>query len=177
MSDDFTPLNLKFDRDKLQQCVNYFCSIKDGDKNIVRVSKLVYLSERLHLRKYFRLISNTPYLIAVAGIIPINVIYCLNFVSDFNPDSLSDSELECLEYITNRCAHWSVDELLEYTSRLPEYIYSKGRFVMGIRPTVDVRDFLNEPLSGVEEFHPLDNTMRSLIIEALSEESDMNDIL
>lgn len=169
-------LFLHYDDSKFKQCVNFF-NKKLPIAGILLIGKLLYLSERYHLRRYGRLISDNEYMLNMAGIVPKNIVDYSNHVEPFDDVFLSKSDVDSLTLIFESYGHMRLYDLIEYCKKLPEFTYATGRFNLSKSPIVDVRDFLLEPKEDVQELYPLSDYDRECVLELLVEASDINKLL
>ncbi len=139
---------------KATQALNFFACKKGGKINKMKAIKLIYLADRLHLRKYGRPIVNDRYLamkygpvgsriknIAELSHIPVEVgfyakkyikpvtVYKKNdsFLSVKKGDFsvFSDTDIECLESVYNNFSDKDQFELAELTHKYHEWAKHK----------------------------------------------------
>ena len=160
---------------KATQALNYFARQDGGKTNKIKALKLVYLADRLHLRRYGRLITNDTYFAMEFGPVPSGVKdiaqECSDFLSDIEqPYSseyikpignkgyksihpvdeavFSDSDLEVIEYIWNNFSGFKPFELAEITHSFPEWLKHQKTLQFVSRVPMDITDFFED--SGTE---------------------------
>jgi len=122
-----------FDKEKAIESILF---IAERDKDLYRIMKLFYLADKLHLQRYGRLIAGDIYFAMKSGPVPsesydllkkvkgyqgkkhgiTDLGFLLNYYTvkpqrDFDPDLLSESEMECLTDTMNEYGHLSSADL------------------------------------------------------------------
>jgi hypothetical protein len=165
---------LHYQQNKLQQCMNFFASKTNKPLNNIWLGKLIYLAERLHLRRYARLISDVDYVFTPGGIFPTQVLGLVETIGKFNPYFLSDSDCECLQDVWDRFGSFYQSELINTTSLYLEYRLAELRVHDKTKETINIKDFLLEPGPSAIELCPLTDEDRKLTIDMLDEASSIN---
>lgn len=169
--------NLRYNEKSLTQMVNFFTEKIPGI-GLTKLCKLIYLTERLRLRKHGQLMSETSFVITMIGIIPTNVLSLhVQNTGIFDSFFLSESGEECLNTVFDRFGTYSREGLVSYTNKLPEYAIAITRMRTTEEHAVCVKDFLLEPDPVLEELCPLDNRRRSLLSDYIDEWSSVNRLL
>lgn len=88
------------------QAINYFARKKDGKINKMKAIKLIYLADRLHLRKYGRPIVGDTYWAMKFGPVGSNVFDIANLSADVLHDT-------CFKYARTYISHPKGDEKLQ----------------------------------------------------------------
>jgi uncharacterized phage-associated protein len=142
---------IRFDCIKITQALNFFAIKSGGSINKMKALKLLYFSDRYHLRKYGRLISNDDYIAMKNGPVPSvakdiaelkNDFLCdekaleysshyiepdnkkLNFASKEAVDAsvFSKSDIEAMNFAWDRFGHFTQYQLVKITHRYPEWM-------------------------------------------------------
>lgn len=205
----FNSTNKKFMRGfnfkKAVQTLNYF-AIKEGGKiNKMKAIKLVWLSNRNHLRKFGRLIFDDRYYAMKLGPVPsytkdlaevdtdflaedeltyrnqyISPIDQYSYASKSNIENLvfSDSDLKSLEDIYTRFGNLTEFQLSELSHQYPEWKRFEDLFNsgMGSRYEIDILDFFENTVSIKDDFFAMDKEDIELSKEAFLERCEYKTI-
>ncbi len=154
---------------KATQALNLLARKKDGQINKMKAIKLIFLADRLHLRKYGRPIVGDMYWamkLGPVGSLAKNVaelssiseealVYAKKYIKPLDakkqtfislkPGDLSvfsKTDLECIEVVYNKFSDKDQFELAEITHKYPEWIKHKKEIEGGKkRVKMDYRDF------------------------------------
>lgn len=173
---------MQFDYEKATQALNYLANLEGGKINKMKALKLIWLSERLHLRKYGRLILNDEYLAMEYGpvasstkdIAQLNQGFLSNseyayasqyFKSDNekleirsikkpDTDVFSDSEIGIFDLIYKNFGKISQFRLAEFSHIYPEWEKHKPILETGNISRVDMsyEDFFEDPKTIQNDF-------------------------
>ena len=113
-------------KNKLESITSYFYNEMKFD--IHRVLCLIYLSDRLHLRKYCRTITRSEYIQEKEYVKPkyFNFdygIYADDEQIEFNINLFSQSDTWCIEDVLATTVNMSTDELIKHCRIYPEYYH------------------------------------------------------
>ncbi|MHB1591875.1 MAG: Panacea domain-containing protein [Sulfuricella sp.] len=139
------PIHIKhFDRDKALEVILFIAKSLQGAATFHSISKMLYLSDKLHLQEYGRLICGDRYIAMEYGPVP-SAIYDMMKVAnkratidvdwdeiiqdamgvahgrnvvpnrDCNMDMLSESELECIQQTISEFGGMSFGQLVDIT--------------------------------------------------------------
>ena len=143
---------------KSVQALNYFAKKEGGKINLMKAVKLVWLSDRVHLRIYGRSITNDQYLAMKHGLVPSGtkdiisksqffereiIDYVNQFISDvedYNFTSLSEidksvfskTDLKILEQIYSYYGDKDQYQLSEYSHHFPEWLRFESNLKDGL---------------------------------------------
>ena len=188
-------INFNFDYRKATQVLNHFALNEGGKINKLKALKLVYLADRYHLRKYGRLITNDIYFAMGYGPVASSVKdiaeeskflgeverdYArrylvakepleLKSVSPPDDDVFSDSDIEALGFAWEKFGCLEEFELAELTHHYPEWAKHKQALELNSRIQMDLSDFFDDPIAGVEKCFELTDEDRSMQREHLEE--------
>lgn len=165
---------------KATQALNILARKKDGKINKMKAIKLIFLADRLHLRKYGRPIVGDLYWamklgpvgsktknVAELSSIPENIFeYAKKYIKpvdekkqtfvSIKPEDLSvfsKTDLECLEKVFEKYADRDQFELAEVTHKYPEWVKHKKELDSGKkRVRMSYEDFFSETSKGDELF-------------------------
>ncbi|MFA4953922.1 MAG: Panacea domain-containing protein [Patescibacteria group bacterium] len=166
---------------KATQALNLLAQKKDGRINKMKAIKLIYLADRLHLRKYGRPIVGDIYWAMKLGPVgsrakniaelsdaPAEVLAYAkkyikpadakkqSFTSIKEPDLnvFSKSDLECLEAVYARFSDKDQFELAELTHKYPEWAKHKNEIVVRGKKRIKMNydDFFADPKDGDDFF-------------------------
>jgi len=184
---------------KSTQAINYFASKQNGVIDKLKTLKLIYFADRYHLRKYGRLITNDNYYAmplgpvasstkdiiemsdflseiekdyAIRFIEPISNTNYIRSVKDVDKDELSDSEIEALDYISEKYQKLNSIELSEITHKYPDWEKKKNSFTLGqvSRVEMDLVDFFEDPTDpNIDKLYQLSEEEKLARIEYLTE--------
>jgi uncharacterized phage-associated protein len=154
---------------KVTQALNFFAQKKDGKINKMKAIKLIYLADRLHLRKYGRPVVGDIYWamklgpvgsrakdVAELAAIPQGFLaYAKKYIkpvdekkqtlSSLKPvdlDVFSKTDVECLQAVYAEFSDKDQFELAEITHKFPEWLKHKKQLDAGTkRVKMDYHDF------------------------------------
>jgi uncharacterized phage-associated protein len=182
---------------KVTQALNYFAEQSGGRINKMKALKLLFFADRFHLRKYGRPITNDEYFAMNYGPVPSGAKDLVEG-SDFRPDSekayagqyldpvdrfefssiakpdsevFSKTDLEALGYALKHFGQFDQFKLAELTHAYPEW----NRHEVALKSDATSRvkmnfsDFLDDPPSGFDPCHELNEDERSLRREEVQE--------
>lgn len=185
--------NLPFDYRKAVQAINYFARANGGVITKLDVLKLIFFSDRYHLRKYGRPITNDQYWAMQFGPVASAVKemaeldslcgterhyaervfqkatpeYHLQSISPVDEDVFSDSDLEALAYVWTNFGSKRMN-LVNITHKYPEWKKHEAALAGGMsRVRMDLADFLDDPENNVDPCWPLTPEERQARREAL----------
>jgi uncharacterized phage-associated protein len=166
---------------KATQALNLLAKKKDGRINKMKAIKLIYLADRLHLRKYGRTIVGDVYWamklgpvgsraknIAELTNVPVEVLaYAKKYIKPADakkqsyasikaPDFrvFSKSDLECLEAVYARFSDKDQFELAELTHKFPEWEKHEDEIMVKGKKRIKMSydDFFADPKAGDDFF-------------------------
>ncbi|MES2060917.1 MAG: Panacea domain-containing protein [Bacteroidota bacterium] len=143
---------------KAVQALNYFAKKEGGNINYMKAGKLVYLADRLHLRRFGRTITNDSYVAMKNGPVPSktkDIILksawfepeILDYVNDFISDSenyifkslndvdvdvFSKTDIKTMDEIYDFYGNKNQFELSEYSHYFPEWKRFENELKMGV---------------------------------------------
>jgi len=150
---------------KATQALNFFAVKKDGRINKMKAIKLIFLADKLHLRKYGRLIIGDSYLAMKFGPVgsqtkniaelsdrlPKEIsIYARKYikptldkntfvsVNSVDLDLFSKTDIECLNKVYDEFSDKDQFELAEITHKYPEWSKHKKVLDSGKKKSVDM---------------------------------------
>jgi len=160
---------------KAVQALNYFARKEGGKINYMKAGKLVYLSDRAHLRTYGRTITNDTYVAMKNGSVPSKtkdiilksawfeqeiLDYVNAFLSDpnnYNFQSLNEvdmsvfskTDIKIMDEIYEYYGERDQFELSEYSHHFPEWKRYENELKLGVGKsfTIDQNDFFENGLS------------------------------
>ena len=191
-------IRFHFDLRNGTQALNFFAIKEGGGINKMKALKLIYFTDRYHIRKYGRLVNNDEYLAMKYGPVPSSVKdiaeandfleekikeYAINFV--FPSDNLvlksigtvddsvfSESDLEALNFAWDHFGMFDQFQLAELTHYYPEWERWKELLdSWGSCWQMDILDFLKDPIENVENCFILNTEERQDRKEQLIERS------
>lgn len=187
-----------FDLKKGTQALNFFAIREGGVINKMKAFKLIYFTDRYHLRKYGRLVTNDEYLAMKHGPVPSTVKdiaeandflekeikeYSDSFVEPFDnlvlksiglvdESVFSESDLEALNFAWEQFGMHDQFELADLTHYYPEWKRWKEHLdSLGSCWQMYIFDFLNDPIENVEKCFILNEKQRQVRKEQLIERS------
>jgi hypothetical protein len=163
------------DYKKITQVLNYIAEKEGGQINYMKALKLLYLADRLHLRKYGRLITDDRLVAMKMGTLGSqakdiilknenlpHVVYKYSedklkrdlgkytFESNFkNKDSLSQTDIECVDKVISVLGDKKEFDLAELTHKLPEW--KRHEYV------IEKGEKSVEDLDSMDLFEPAEN--------------------
>lgn len=170
-------IHLPFKYRKAVQVLNYFAVKSGGRINEMKALKLVFLSDRFHLRKYGRPITNDEYFAMPFGPVASGVkdiaefSFCLDKSEDdyarqflarlnqftiesksnVNQKVFSKSDLEAMEYAWVKFGKLSKYELSDLTHEYPEWKKHEEFLQKFKRVKMSYEDFFEDPPAGVDK--------------------------
>ncbi len=155
-----------FNYKKAVQALNYLAIISGGSLNKMKAIKLIWLSDRYHLRKYGRLITGDSYFALPNGPVPsatrdvlensnfiddialkyangiISVIDKYNYQSDSecNLKVFSQTDKECLDVVFNKFAKFDHFKLSEISHLFPEWKRHESAFKRQLSSRFEIID-------------------------------------
>lgn len=176
------------DYKKITQVLNYIAEKEGGEVNYMKALKLLYFADRLHLRKYGRLITDDRLVAMNKGtlgsqardiilkneVLPYNVFeyskdklkrdlkkYTIgpNFK---DKSSLSKTDIECVDKVISIFGDKEEFDLAELTHKLPEW--KRHEYV------IEKKEKLVEDLEPLDLFEPTDNRELNKIYSQSDEE-------
>lgn len=177
-------LQFTFNYEKSTQALNLFAIKAGGRINKMKALKLVFLTDRYHLRKYGRLTTNDNYIAMKHGPVPSatkdiaefndyldDVIkeYAQSFIEPVNNLLLasktapslsvfSETDIEALEFVWTTFGHYDQFQLRDITHTYPEWIKHKKSVATGACSQMNVLDFLQDPTEKADDSLKLDET-------------------
>ena len=126
-------INLK----KIENSILFFANKSSNKIERMRLMKLMWLSDRLHLNKYGRLILNDRYKALPNGPISSTALnvsqfgipgsikvdkYYVNSLKEFEADFFSKSDLKIMDYVWEKFQNMESFEFSEYSHKYPEWL-------------------------------------------------------
>ncbi len=162
---------------KAVQALNYFAQKEGGKINYMKAGKLVYLSDRVHLRTYGRTITNDTYIAMKNGSVPsktkdiilksawfegeildyVNVYlsdpekYSFRSLNEVDKSVFSKTDLKIMDDIYNFYGEKDQFELSEYSHNFPEWQRFENELKLGVGKafSIDLNDFFENGLSDL----------------------------
>lgn len=164
----------EFSYKKATQAINFFASAQNGHIDKLKVLKLIYFSDRFHLRKFGSLITNDTYFAmpygpvasgtkdilemsdflsdiekdyALCYIEPISGTNYIRAINETNVEEISTSENEVLKYIAENFQHLDSIKLSDLTHEYPDWLRKKPilETKQVSRVEMDLLDFFDDP--------------------------------
>lgn len=185
---------------KATQALNFVASKKGGTVNKMKAIKLIFLADRLHLRKYGRPIVGDMYWAMKLGPVgsltkniaelegaPASVLaYAKKYIKPIDEkkhhfasqkpvdmDVFSKTDIECLEAVYEKFSDKDQFELKDITHQYPEWIKHKKDLLAGKkRVKMDYDDFFNDALKG-DDFFAQNKLDLSLAKESFEENKEI----
>jgi uncharacterized phage-associated protein len=184
---------------KATQALNFLARKKEGKINKMKAIKLIYLADRLHLRKYGRPIigdvywamkmgpvgscvkrvaeltnmSEDVYLYAKKYVQPID--NKKHHIASFKPvdlDVFSKTDIECLEAVYNQFSDKDQFELRDITHQYPEWIKHEKQLKTGKRAQMNYDDFF----ASSEKNDPLFSENKAELVLAKETFEEMKEV-
>ena len=195
--------HLTFKYETATQALNYLALKSGGRINKMKALKLIFFSDRYHLRKYGRPITNDEYLAMEYGPVASGVKdiaemsdflgskaakYAGNFIKpiprydycSINPvdtDVFSESEIEALDYVWDHFGSFDAFTLAEVTHHYPEWKRHELTLESGTNVRMDYLDFLCDPTSGHDPCCDLTEEDKEVIADMIKEKSKIANLL
>lgn len=169
---------LDFNHKKATQAINFFaCKEAGGVVDKLKVIKLIWLADRLHLRKYGRPIVNDTYYAMTYGpvgsavkdlagfndlgekedqylgeYLTLQTINSIKSVKALDTDVFSDSDINALETVYNEYGALNQFDLVKISHEFPEWKKFKTELETGssTREVMNYQDFFSNPPAEVE---------------------------
>ena len=154
---------------KIENIILYFANqSKNNTIERLKLMKLIWLSDRLHLNKYGRLILKDRYKALPNGPVASLALKMSNYtlpnvytikgynikaLKDFDSSFFSKSDLKIMEYVWNKFGKLNSFKLRDYSHLFPEWLRFKQELESSFSPNcydVVIQDFFNIP--NIEEF-------------------------
>jgi uncharacterized phage-associated protein len=197
--------NIGFSYRKATQAINYFASKEHGSIDMLKVLKLIYFSDRYHLRKFSRTITNDEYYAMNFGPVASGTKDILEFssfldheekeyalkyltlipnskviksIKETDLDELSSSEIEAMDYVWKLLGSKHPKELSNLTHKYPEWQKHSEqlKLKMATRIKMNLADFFDDVQPGLESFYSLQPEEKVAKIEYLSDVNNLESI-
>lgn len=175
-----------FEYKKAVQTLNYLAFLNGGEINKMKALKIIWIADRMHLRKFGRLILNDRYYAMKYGpvasktkemaetdttfsddyeieyrdkyIKPTSDNYNYSSIADVDMDLFSETDIETLEISFKKFYQLDEFKLSEYSHLYPEWKKFKDYIESkkGSRFDIDFIDFFNDPEDNENDFFKLD---------------------
>ncbi len=157
-------INLK----KIENSILFFANKSKNRIERMRLMKLLWLSDRLHLNKYGRLILMDRYKALPNGPIASNALkisqsgfpgsievdsHNVKSLKEYDPDYFSKSDLKIMEYVWERFQNMDSFEFSKYSHKYPEWKRFESELNSEFTPNaydIVIQDFFEFP--DIEEF-------------------------
>ncbi|MCK9446245.1 Panacea domain-containing protein [bacterium] len=163
---------MSFNYKKTIQIWNFLAKSSNGSIDKLKAIKLVWLADRLHLRKYGRMITNDFYFAMKFGpvgsfskdyasgnlldseekeyfdkYLKIKDAYTVESIKGIDDDVFSDSDMEVIKEIFEKYGEYSNSSLVDFSHYFPEWEKFKAVIERGdsSRELMDVEDFFKNP--------------------------------
>jgi uncharacterized phage-associated protein len=168
----------EFNHTKAVQALNYFATLNGGRLNKMKAIKLLWLSDRLHLRRYARTITGDTYFAMKLGPVPsntrdilkgnvvgeylkyrdafINTNIGLSYSSTINPNLkvFSKTDIQILDAVYKEYGNKSQFELSDFSHEFPEWKKWENEFIKSSSSIrIDFNDFFKDPENEVAFFN------------------------
>jgi len=189
---------MQFDHEKATQSLNYLAKLNGGKINKMKAIKLIWLAERLHLRKYGRLILNDEYMAMEYGPVCSSTKDIAQLESTFlsageykyasqyiksdgqkleitsinDPDTnvFSSSEVQTFEDVFRKYGEMDQFKLAKFSHSFPEWEKHKPVLDSGVsRVEMNYNDFFENPLSPIDDFFAEDQSQIQTAKDAFEE--------
>lgn len=197
LGEEFTSMNslelLKIQ--KIVQVLNYFALKSGGKINKMKALKLVYFSDRYHLRRFGRFVSDDTYFAMDYGPVPSlacdiaknnrfldkkYLLYANEYIKTCNRleyksmqkpdfDLLSDSDIEAMDYIWDRFGGLDQFQLADKTHYYPEWKKHEEALKTSSRKEMEIADFINDPNENIDKIFELSEEDKKCLLEQLDE--------
>lgn len=165
---------MKTDLNKIVQIILYFLKKEGGKSNYTKIIKLIFLADKLHLKKYWRTISSDSYIamklwpVASSSLNIIKnfevmfpdqkqIFEKINYdiFSDKNVDLeyFSESEIEVLEDIYKRFWNYDYTKLIDETHKFEEWKQFEESIKRWNVYTMDIEEFFDDSFGQNEIFN------------------------
>ena len=187
-----------FDHKKATQTLNFFASIAGGKINKMKALKLIFLSDRYHLRRYGRLVTDDCYVAMKYGPVPSTTMdiaeadeYLDNKIKDYviahiqasddglqieslkpvDTDYFSATDIEAFNFAWNSFGNLDQWGISDFTHNYPEWLKHKDSLRSGSRvENIILEDLLEDPNSNdIDKCYELNDEERKLRREQLAE--------
>lgn len=161
-----------FDYQKATQALNFFAIKEGGAIEKLKVIKLIWLVDRLHLRKYGRPIVNDTYFAMKLGpvcssvkdiadmsdylderereyavrFLEVSVPNVVKSIGGVDEQVFSKSELELLDMVFQAFGKKSAYEMVEFSHNFPEWKKHEDGLKVGTRAKMRYLDFFESPV-------------------------------
>jgi uncharacterized phage-associated protein len=195
-----------FNYKKAVQALNYFAREQKGSIDKLKALKLIWLADRLHLRKYARPIVNDIYYAMKLGPVPSgskDLIDGSSFLSDeelayrnqfigksennlqfvslakFDPVVFSQTDRECIEAVADHYVSMPTFDLSDLSHKYPERTKFAASLTNGERSRfqMDYEDFFENPTSIQDTFFAMDEDQLVLSKEIFQEDKMLSALL
>jgi uncharacterized phage-associated protein len=195
-----------FNYKKSVQVLNYFACEQKGSIDKLKALKLMWLVDRLHLRKYARPISNDSYFAMKLGPVPSgskDLIDGSTFLSEeelayrnqfigkadnnsqfislakVDPIIFSQTDRECIKAVADHYAKMPTFELSNLSHQYPEWTKFAASLASGesSRFQMDYEDFFENPLSIRDPFFAMDEDHLALSKEIYQEDKMLSALI
>ncbi len=176
---------------KAVQALNYFARQEGGSINKLKALKLLFFSDRYHLRKFGRPVSECAYFAMKHGPVASEAKqiaeeaqqlskpardytrkfvrrdgeYAFSSVADTDATVLSASDREALEFAWQNFGRFGKYTLRDITHHYPEWQRHEAKLKTSRRVPIDLADFFKEPDAGYIPCHPLTDEEREAALE------------
>ena len=191
-------IHLPFNLQKTTQALNFFAIASGGSINKMEAIKLLFFSDRYHLRKYGRSITNDEYYAMEYGPVPSNgkdieehsdflaqseKDYVKQFIrrcsqydyESINPvdkDVLSESDVEALEFAWSKFQVFDQFQLADLTHDYPEWRKHENQITdRSSRIPMDYEDFFLDPIN--DDYFQIDEQIKQSSLASLKELSEI----
>lgn len=196
-------IHLTFKHETATQALNYLAVRSGGTINKMKALKLIFFSDRYHLRKYGRPVTDDEYIAMNYGPVASNVKdiaemssflgsksekYAKAFITPISryeyrslaavdTDVFSDSEIEALNYVWERFGCFEEFKLADITHQYPEW--KKHEIALKSVPNIrmDYLDFLEDPTNGYDPCCPLTPEDKEIVSEMIKEKSKIAEFM
>jgi len=192
---------LSFSYRKTTQALNFFALASGGRINKMKALKLLYFADRYHLRKNGRPITNDEYFAMNFGPVAsggkdlaegsdfrpdVEKTYAGQFLNpsqfeyaslhELDRDVFSETDLEALSFAWSRFGAQDQFTLAEITHAYPEWKKHESALQGGVNSRVKMRydDFLDDPPTGFDPCHSLDEETRTIRRDEIRELSTIH---
>jgi uncharacterized phage-associated protein len=197
---------INIDCEKITQALNFFALNASGTINKMKALKLLYFSDRYHIRKYGRLVSNDHYVAMKNGPVPSTAKDISELKKDFlcdetaieysaryiQPDTkklhfasiraldesvFSDSDIEALNFAWTKFGHLNQYQLRDLTHKYPEW-KKQAKYLSATTRTVkmDLLDFFEDTDKSNEQCFVLEDQDRAIKKEHFSQVANLESL-
>ena len=156
-----------FDATKAKNIIVFFAQKAGGIIEKTKLLKLIWLSDRAHLRHYGVPILNDCYFAFPDGPVPVYVqkivtsdpTYINRIAVSMNDRCLSVGNIHFLNKVYDHFGNWSTSDLVAYSKTFPEWSRQEQRLAEKTCAPMDYPSFFDNPYNGGDCFFKKDDEL------------------